>query len=150
MKPRIVVNDREVRLETAQSATLLEVEPGVYSVLWNGQAFEARIAAQAGGYCVDIEGFRLTTEVRDPRNFAIRSEAFLGAGRLRITASMPGKVIRVLVERGQEIKPGQGLIVIEAMKMQNEIKATKAGRTTEVRVQDGDTVAAGDILITIE
>lgn len=150
MKQQILVNDREAPLDTAQSATVWEVEPGVYSVLWNGRVFEARISAQAGVYSVDIQGFRLTTQVHDPRDFATPSKASLGAGRQNVTASMPGKVIRVLIGEGQEIEPGQGLIVIEAMKMQNEIKASKPGRATQVRVQDGDTVAAGDILITIE
>jgi biotin carboxyl carrier protein len=154
MKRRVFVNEREVPLDAGQApvraATVREVEPGVYSVLWNGRSFAARISAQAEGYAVDINGFRLMTQVRDPRNSATRLQASLGAVRQNITASMPGKVIRVLVAEEQEIEPGQGLIVIEAMKMQNEMKASKPGRVAQVRTKDGDTVAAGDVLITIE
>src|SRR5437868_4246478 len=144
MKQQVLVNGREVSLDTAQAATVREIEPGVYSVLWNGRAFEARIWAQERGYSVDIEAFRLTTEVRNPRDSGTASKPSLGAGRENVTASMPGKVIRVLVTEGQKVEPGQGLIVIEAMKMQNEMKASKLGRATKVHVQDGDTIAAGD------
>ncbi len=63
---------------------------------------------------------------------------------------MPGRVIRVLVEAGQEVSAGQGLIVIEAMKMQNEMKSPKDGRVAEVKTIDGATVLVGDVLIVIE
>jgi len=63
---------------------------------------------------------------------------------------MPGRVIRVLVESGQEIGAGQGLIVVEAMKMQNEMKSPRAGRVVEVRAAAGATVSAGDVLVVIE
>jgi biotin carboxyl carrier protein len=150
MKQQIFVNDRGMPLDAAPTATVREVEPGVYSILWNGRSFEARIAAQAGGYAVDIQAFRLTTEVRDTRNSSPRLKASVGAGRQNVTASMPGKVIRLLVAEGHEVEPGQGLIVVEAMKMQNEMRASKPGRVAQIRVHDGDTVAAGDVLITIE
>jgi biotin carboxyl carrier protein len=62
---------------------------------------------------------------------------------------MPGKVIRVLVGAGDAVEAGQGLVVVEAMKMQNEMKSTRAGQVVEVRVQDGATVSAGDTLVVI-
>ncbi len=71
-------------------------------------------------------------------------------GRQAVAAPMPGRVIRVLVEAGQAVEAGQGLIVVEAMKMQNEMKSPKAGRVIEVKASDGATVAAGDVLIVIE
>jgi biotin carboxyl carrier protein len=150
MKQQVFVNDRELNPDTIPRTTLREVEPGVYSILWNGQSFEARISAQPGGYAVDIQAFRLTSEVRDTRNSSPRLKASVGTGRQNVTASMPGKVIRLLVAEGQEVEPGQGLIVVEAMKMQNEMRASKPGRVTQIRVNEGDTVAAGDVLITIE
>ena len=63
---------------------------------------------------------------------------------------MPGKIVRVLVLPGETVAAGQGVIVIEAMKMQNELKARRAGRLTAVPVREGETVAAGAILATIE
>ena len=71
-------------------------------------------------------------------------------GREPITAPMPGRVIRVLVEPGQEVAAGEGLIVVEAMKMQNEMKAPRAGRVASVKAEAGATVSAGDILVVIE
>jgi biotin carboxyl carrier protein len=62
---------------------------------------------------------------------------------------MPGKVIRVLVHEGDAVEIGQGLVVVEAMKMQNEMKALRAGHVVEVRVRDGNTVGAGDTLVVI-
>jgi biotin carboxyl carrier protein len=63
---------------------------------------------------------------------------------------MPGKVIRVLVNKGDAVEAGQGLVVVEAMKMQNEMKAARPGRVAEVRVQGGDTVGAGETLVVLE
>ena len=63
---------------------------------------------------------------------------------------MPGKVVRVLVERGAEVEAGDGVIVVEAMKMQNELKAPKSGIVKEIRVTEGAAVSSGDILMTIE
>ena len=62
---------------------------------------------------------------------------------------MPGKVIRVLVREGDGVEIGQGLVVVEAMKMQNEMKALRSGHVVEVRVRDGDTVTAGDVLVVL-
>ena len=63
---------------------------------------------------------------------------------------MPGRVVRVLAARGEEVEAHQGVVVIEAMKMQNELKSPKAGRVAEIRVAPGDTVSAGDVLAVIE
>ncbi|MBC7929115.1 MAG: biotin/lipoyl-binding protein, partial [Rubrivivax sp.] len=71
-------------------------------------------------------------------------------GRAQINAPMPGKVVRVLVEAGQAVEAGAGLVVVEAMKMQNELKSPKTGTVSEVRVEPGATVNAGDVLVIIE
>ena len=63
---------------------------------------------------------------------------------------MPGKVVRVLVNVGDSVDVGQGLVVVEAMKMQNEMKAARPGRVTEVRARAGETVSAGDTLVVLE
>jgi biotin carboxyl carrier protein len=63
---------------------------------------------------------------------------------------MPGKVVRVLVEEGATVEAGAGLVVVEAMKMQNELKSPKAGTVTELRAREGTTVNAGDVLAVIE
>ncbi|MBI4459929.1 MAG: biotin/lipoyl-binding protein [Acidobacteria bacterium] len=63
---------------------------------------------------------------------------------------MPGKVIRVLVSENQSVEAGQGLLVVEAMKMQNEIKSPRAGCVQKVRVREGQTVTAGEVLLVVE
>jgi biotin carboxyl carrier protein len=63
---------------------------------------------------------------------------------------MPGKIVRVIVHEGDEVEAGQGLIVVEAMKMQNEIKAPKKGKVTKITVAEAATVNAGDLLMIVE
>jgi biotin carboxyl carrier protein len=67
-----------------------------------------------------------------------------------VLAPMPGKVVRVLVEEGQEVEAGAGLVVVEAMKMQNELKSPKKGTVAELRARPGATVNAGDVLAVVE
>jgi biotin carboxyl carrier protein len=74
----------------------------------------------------------------------------LNQGRQEVAAPMPGKIVRVLVNPGENVEEGQGLVVVEAMKMQNEMKSPKAGRVAEVRTSAEATVAAGDVLVVIE
>ena len=150
MNRAIFVNEREMAIESSQTAEVREVEPGVFSLLLGGKSFQVRIAPERAGFTVDVLGHRFTTEVRDPRNAKRRSEAAVGGGLQTVIASMPGKVIRVLVEPDHQVETGQGLIVVEAMKMQNEMKASKPGRVVRVHTQNGNTVAAGDVLITID
>ncbi len=71
-------------------------------------------------------------------------------GRQQLTAPMPGKVVRVLLEPGDEVAAGQGVVVVEAMKMQNEIKSPKAGRVIEIRATEGATVTANQVLAVVE
>ncbi|MBC7900992.1 MAG: biotin/lipoyl-binding protein [Saprospiraceae bacterium] len=63
---------------------------------------------------------------------------------------MPGKVVRILVEKGAEVKKGEGVVVVEAMKMQNELKSPKDGIVKDIKIEEGATVSAGDILVWIE
>jgi len=125
-------------------------EPGVYSVLLEGRSYDARVEERPDCLVVVIDGYRFETEVRDPRRWS-RQAAGHGAGGVQtITAPMPGKVVRVLVVPGDVIEPGQGLVVVEAMKMQNEMKAPRGGKVLSVAAKQGATVAAGDVLATIE
>ncbi len=99
---------------------------------------------------VVIDGFRFAVEVRDPRRMARQSGARSREGVETVTAPMPGKVVRVLVAPGDAVEAGQGLVVVEAMKMQNEMKAPRAGRVSAVPAREGATVAAGEALAVIE
>jgi biotin carboxyl carrier protein len=126
-------------------------EPGVYSVLLAGRSYEARVEERPdGGVVVVIDGYRFEIDVHDPRRWTRKSGGGGDAGVHAITAPMPGKVVRVLISPGDAVEPGQGLVVVEAMKMQNELKATRPGKVITVPAKEGATVAAGEVLATIE
>jgi biotin carboxyl carrier protein len=149
MNKRVYLGEQAVDLET--NADITEVEPGVYSVLKDGRSFVARVVAgRPGAFSVDIGGASFAAEVRDPRDLEPHSRKAQHGGRQTIAASMPGKVIRVLVEVGQMVEAGQGIVVVEAMKMQNAMKAAKPGKVVQIQTRDGDTVRAGDVLAVIE
>jgi biotin carboxyl carrier protein len=127
-----------------------QVEPGVYSVLLDGRSYEARVEPAEGGMAVFIDGHRFEIEVRDPRRWSRQTGKREIAGRLNVVAPMPGKIVRLLVAAGDTVAAGQGLLVVEAMKMQNEMKASRAGRILTVATKEGATVTAGEILATFE
>ncbi len=150
MNWRVSVGDREIPVDLAKLPDLREVEPGVYSVLQDGHSFLFRVAPVNGAVVVDVKGREYKVEARDPRAGGRRGRHTLGEGRQNISAPMPGKVVRVLVVEGDQVQSGHGLAVVEAMKMQNEVKAPREGRIVAVRAKAGDTVAAGAVLVTIE
>lgn len=120
--------------------------PGSFSVLIGERSYEV---AAAGGE-IRVNGRVFQVEVFDPRGMRSRRHAGVGEGRMEIAAMMPGKVVRVLVAEGDEVEAGAGLVVVEAMKMQNEMKSPKSGRVVEVKIKPEATVAAGEVLMVIE
>jgi biotin carboxyl carrier protein len=150
MKWQVAVDGRTIELDSEQLASVQQVEPGVYSVLLNGASYEIRVVETSQGLNAEFAGRRFAVEVSDPRDASRGSRASVGSGRQNITAPMPGKVVRVLVDVGDEIEVGQGLVVVEAMKMQNEMKASRPGQVMEVRASAGETVGAGDTLLILE
>ena len=120
--------------------SLVAAGPGAYSVIVEGRGFLVSLP-QAGQ--VYVNGRRLPVEVFDPREMRERSSGGVSQGRQNVAAPMPGKVIRLLVQPGDQVESGQGLVVVEAMKMQNEMKSPKAGRVAEVRTRAGLTVEGG-------
>jgi biotin carboxyl carrier protein len=124
------------------------VEPGVYSLLLDGRVYEARIDRAGTSLVVLIAGERFEVVVRDPRSWSRKSVPG-SQGIATIAAPMPGKVVRVLVAAGDAVEAGQGLLVVEAMKMQNEIKSPRSGRVLSLTAQEGATVAVGEPLATV-
>jgi biotin carboxyl carrier protein len=140
---RFRVNDGEER-----TADVAEVTPNVYSVLLDGRSYEARIEQTPDGLLVVVNGTRFPIEVRGPRRWSAHAGG-PGDGVQNLLAPMPGKVVRVLVKPGDTVEAGQGILVVEAMKMQNEMKATRAGRVLSIAVQEGATVKADEVLARI-
>lgn len=120
---------------------------GSFSILIGGRVY--RVAPGAPGECF-VNGMPIAVEVLDPRALRSRGGAASKSGQARIAASMPGKVVRLLVSAGDEVEAGQGVVVVEAMKMQNEMKSPKTGRVIEVRTKPGAAVAAGEVLMVVE
>jgi pyruvate carboxylase subunit B len=150
MKWQVVVDGRAFEIDSQQLDGVLQVEPGVYSVLLEGASYEIRIQPSPEGLTASVAGRRFAVEVRDPRDASRSSRAAIGSGRQNVTAPMPGKVVRVLVGTGDLVETSQGLVVVEAMKMQNELKANRPGRVMEIRAREGETVGAGDTLVVLE
>ena len=166
VKSRVVIDGRPIVVELNRNgegcrfriegggregtASILEVEPGIYSVLLDGRSFEVRMEPGQGSQIAVVQGRRLTVEVDDPRRPRRRAAGTFGEGRATVAAPMPGKVVRVLAAEGDTVEAGQGLLVVEAMKMQNEVKSPKAGRVVSFAAREGGAVAAGDVLAVIE
>jgi biotin carboxyl carrier protein len=134
----------------AGAASIVAAESGVYSVLLDGRSYRACVTRSAQGIAVEVDGRIFEIEIRDPRAPRRQSSNLPGEGKQTLIAPMPGKIVRILVAQGDAVEPGQGLIVIEAMKMQNELKALRAGRVVSLAVAEGAAVAAGDILAVVE
>jgi len=123
----------------------------VLSVLINGKAFEIKRERTATDMHLWVGSARYAAELRDPRSLRSRRGAAAGdQGARKLLAPIPGKVVRVLAPEKTEVEAGQGVIVVEAMKMQNEIKSPKKGIVQKVLAMEGSPVNAGDILAIVE
>jgi len=133
-------------------ADIAEIAPHIFSILLNGESHEIRIAAAPDGALTLQTGTQeFTAEVIDPRAWSGRRHSHAELeGRQQIIAPMPGKVIRVLVQSGERVEAGQGLLVVEAMKMQNEIRSSKTGTVERLLVKEGQPVNAGDVLALVD
>jgi biotin carboxyl carrier protein len=129
-------------------------QEGVYLLLDEGRVYECRVSGQnarreAFDVVVGSRAFQAT--LTDPKRLrAGQSASAKMDGTAQILAPMPGKIVRVMVEAGAEVEEGAGLVVVEAMKMQNEMKSPKSGKVTTINVTAGATVNAGDVLAVVE
>ena len=127
-------------------ADAVRISPGTYSILIGGRSFEVTAEETSRGLLLRTSGSEFQAEVFDPRSWRRgRGAGIELEGRQQLVAPMPGKIVRVLVAVGEKVDAGQGLLVIEAMKMQNEIRSPKAG-SVERLAHEGQTVKAGEIL----
>ena len=129
-------------------ADAIEIAPNIFSILLNGESHEFRITPTPAGSLMLQNGHQeFTAEVLDPRAWRGRRHSALEAeGRQQILAPMPGKVVRLLIQAGEKVQAGQGLLVVEAMKMQNEIRSPKSGTVERLLVKEGQPVNAGEVL----
>jgi biotin carboxyl carrier protein len=131
-----------------------EPEAGVYLLIADGHVYECRVerdASQTALVHVHTGNRAYAITMTDPKRLrAAQSAGAQSDGSAQVLAVMPGKIVRVLVEKGASIEAGQGIVVVEAMKMQNELKSPRAGCVVELKATSGATVNAGDVLAVIE
>jgi len=124
--------------------------PDVLSLRVGNKAYEIKSERVANDWHLWVGSARFAAEVRDPRSLRSRIRAADDHGPRKVTAPMPGKVVRVLVRENSEVEAGSGVVVVEAMKMQNEIKSPKKGTIQKLLVSEGAAVNAGDVLAIVE
>lgn len=169
LKAQLAGNDYEVTLSNSDDRVAVEVDGrhydlevrelarGEYLLVEGSTVFKCRVEAKhdhtsAGeSFEVTVRGRNCDVGVIDPKR--LRSAQSSGGhhhGAAEIVSPMPGKIVRVLVEAGAQVEAGAGIVVVEAMKMQNELKAPKAGVVVSINREEGATVNAGDVLAVIE
>jgi biotin carboxyl carrier protein len=118
------------------------------------RSIDASFATQpvAGDFDVHLDGRTIPLQIRPAGSFGRQKKegGATGSGPQRVMSPMPGKVVRVLVKPGDEVKARQGLVVVEAMKMENELRAARDGRVRDVPVAEGQSVDAGTLLVIVE
>jgi len=161
----VVIGERTYRVELVRAGSswtckldgrefpvdVVSPQPGLLSLLINGRSYGVKqeIGATETNVVVDHERFHIV--MRDPRSLRGRRGADSTAqGARKITAPMPGKVVRILAPVGTEVEAGQAVLVIEAMKMQNELKSPKKGKVSKLTVKEGDAVESGQNLAEVE
>ena len=126
-----------------------KLEGDFFSILTEGRSYEVSVEADGDGYWVRHGAAEQRVAVSDPSRQA-REEKSGPEGPEQIVSVMPGKVVRLLAREGDAVEPGQGVVVVEAMKMENEIASDKGGRVTRVAVSPGDAVETGTLLMVVE
>ena len=148
---RVAVDDRVFDVDAqaiARDGMSLLVQEGDGPV----RSLDATVSSRPGSpaFEVGLEGHSLLATVVSRFGVRAADGAPGGSGPQQVTAPMPGRVVRVLVAPGDQVAPRQGLVVIEAMKMENELRAARAGRVMTVRVVQGQSVEAGALLVSVE
>jgi len=124
------------------------ISPGVLSIIREGRSYVVRRGADG---TIKVGEHSFNVSIADPRSWRSRQMTSGGAaGPQKLTASMPGKVVRILTTPGAHVKTGQGIAVIEAMKMQNELRSPRDGKISSILVQEGKAVNAGEVVAVVE
>jgi biotin carboxyl carrier protein len=129
-------------------ADAVEVSPGIYSILIGGKLLEARVETKGDSQLrVTVASREYEATIRNSRKWKRdRAAGAEAEGRQQVTTPMPGKIVLVLMKTGDAVDAGQGIVVVEAMKMQNEIRSPKSGTVERLLVVAGQTVNAGEVV----
>lgn len=158
-----VINGKRFEIDITQDGGLLvngeprtvdflSLGPALYSVVMDNQSYELVIEEREGDYEVMLRGHLYTGEVLDERAQLLASRRgglTAETGEISIKSPMPGLIVAVAVNEGDAVKPGQTVVILESMKMQNELKAPREGTVQRISVQTGQSVEQGKLLVTI-
>jgi biotin carboxyl carrier protein len=149
-------DDRRIVVDGVEYAVDFESVSGqpVYSLLIDGRSYEAYVyeSEDANDWQVLIRGNLFTASVEDEREQRLRAAASVvtsSTDEFNLKAPMPGLIVAVPISEGQAVKKGDILVILESMKMQNELKCPRAGNVTRVRVKVGDSVEHNQVLMTV-
>jgi biotin carboxyl carrier protein len=142
---RVVVGGKEREVDARR------IDASGWSLIIDGQAFLVDVEPGKDGELVaEVGGVTVPVKLVDPRRVALAAQRSREAsGPLDVRAPMPGKIVKVQVKAGDAVSAGQGLIVIEAMKMENELRAPREGTVDKVRASEGQAVEAQEVLVTL-
>jgi biotin carboxyl carrier protein len=152
---RVEVRGRDGRYVVTLDGRALEVDhqetgPHFASLIIGGRSYEAGLEKRPDGYNVVLAEDVLYVEIRGASQGAAAAPRKAATGPARVVAPMPGRLVRVLVQLGQQVEAGDGLLVMEAMKMENELRSPRAGRVAELPVREGQTVETAALLVVVE
>jgi len=152
---RVEVRGRDGRYVVTLDGRALEVDhqetgPHFASLIIGGRSYEAGLEKRPDGYNVVLAEDVLYVEIRGASQGASAAPRKAATGPARVVAPMPGRLVRVLVQLGQQVEAGDGLLVMEAMKMENELRSPRAGRVAELPVREGQTVETAALLVVVE
>ena len=116
----------------------------------SGRSYDVGLEARPGGFRVLVGSEDFAVELLETTRAAPAAARRAAAGPARLVAPMPGRIVRVLAEPGQTVEAGQGLVVMEAMKMENELRSPRAGRVAEVHARERQTVEMGALLVVVD
>ena len=151
----IAWNDTGNTVEATVNGRTYKLEKHVVGaqVYWfgcDGRSIEAVVAQRDTGYEVSILGHRISVDFLDSVKPGRGRRAVIHSGVAEVRAPMPGRIVRLLVGKADEVEARQGIVVMEAMKMQNEIRSPKRGKIIELNVAEGDAVNLGDLIARID
>ncbi len=166
LKAQLSGNEHEISLDFDNGIAFAEVDArryeieireladGQYLLLDGSRVYRCRVEAKRdsqNSFDVVLRGLARDITIIDRKRLrSTHSAGALHSGAAEIISPMPGKIVRVLVEVGAQVETGAGIVVVEAMKMQNEMKSPKAGVVVSINAETGATVNAGDVLAVIE
>jgi biotin carboxyl carrier protein len=139
----VSVDDRTLDVD------FIDCGDGFLSLMVDGESHDVTVERRSGGFALTLRGSRVIVDLGPSLPAGVAPRHGSGSAA-RLVAPMPGKIVRILVPAGGSVEAAQGVVVMEAMKMENELRAPRTGTVREVHVQEGQTVETGALLVVVE